>query len=289
MFCPKCGANNPDNTLFCDFCGESLNPDEAEQPELPAESDSVPQPDPQPVPQPVQQPASQPLQQPDKQPIMQRIQSFFKSAYQRILPFLKSAQQTFMKSVWTPLTQWIKSLTNKQQQQPTGQPQYAQHPAGQPQYAQQPVRQQPVKLPKPEGWVDQTVDDLFSAAISGNTDRMKEILSYQPELLTERVKTESESAKEISFTVVFSILVKMNERGMNYNVLKVLDQFGVNYKTTLSIAHRLSTLRDADRLIVIDNGRIVEEGTHAELDKNEEGIFHKLNELQNKSLAVTNF
>ncbi len=63
----------------------------------------------------------------------------------------------------------------------------------------------------------------------------------------------------------------------------------VKGRTTLSIAHRLSTLRDADRLIVIDNGRIVEEGTHAELDRNEEGIFHKLNELQNKSLAESSF
>jgi subfamily B ATP-binding cassette protein MsbA len=36
-------------------------------------------------------------------------------------------------------------------------------------------------------------------------------------------------------------------------------------RTTLIIAHRLSTVRRADRLIVLDRGRIVEEGTHAEL------------------------
>jgi ATP-binding cassette, subfamily B, bacterial MsbA len=36
-------------------------------------------------------------------------------------------------------------------------------------------------------------------------------------------------------------------------------------RTTLIIAHRLSTVRRADRLVVIDRGRIVEEGTHAEL------------------------
>ena len=34
-------------------------------------------------------------------------------------------------------------------------------------------------------------------------------------------------------------------------------------RTTLIIAHRLSTVRRADRLIVLDHGRIVEEGTHA--------------------------
>jgi subfamily B ATP-binding cassette protein MsbA len=36
-------------------------------------------------------------------------------------------------------------------------------------------------------------------------------------------------------------------------------------RTTLIIAHRLSTVRRADRLLVLDRGRIVEEGTHAEL------------------------
>jgi subfamily B ATP-binding cassette protein MsbA len=36
-------------------------------------------------------------------------------------------------------------------------------------------------------------------------------------------------------------------------------------RTTLIIAHRLSTVRRADRLLVLDQGRIVEEGTHAEL------------------------
>ena len=66
-------------------------------------------------------------------------------------------------------------------------------------------------------------------------------------------------------------------------------QASINYlvkgRTTLSIAHRLSTLRDADRLIVIDNGKIVEEGTHEELEKLG-GIYHKLMELQTKSLAL---
>jgi ATP-binding cassette, subfamily B, bacterial MsbA len=36
-------------------------------------------------------------------------------------------------------------------------------------------------------------------------------------------------------------------------------------RTTLIIAHRLSTVRRADRLVVVDHGRIVEEGTHADL------------------------
>lgn len=36
-------------------------------------------------------------------------------------------------------------------------------------------------------------------------------------------------------------------------------------RTAVVIAHRLSTVRDCNKIIVIDHGRIVEEGTHAEL------------------------
>ncbi|MBE6671992.1 MAG: ATP-binding cassette domain-containing protein [Ruminococcaceae bacterium] len=50
-------------------------------------------------------------------------------------------------------------------------------------------------------------------------------------------------------------------------------------RTTLMIAHRLSTLKDVDRLIVIENGRIAEEGTHLEL-LSKKGIYHKLFGLQ---------
>lgn len=59
----------------------------------------------------------------------------------------------------------------------------------------------------------------------------------------------------------------------------------VKGRTTLSIAHRLSTLNNADYLLVIDNGRIAEQGTHRELIE-KKGIFHKLMQLQTKALAM---
>jgi ATP-binding cassette subfamily B protein len=51
-------------------------------------------------------------------------------------------------------------------------------------------------------------------------------------------------------------------------------------RTVLAIAHRLSTLRRASRLFVIQDGRLAESGTHGELLALEEGIYRKLYELQ---------
>ncbi len=59
----------------------------------------------------------------------------------------------------------------------------------------------------------------------------------------------------------------------------------VEGRTTFAIAHRLSTLRDAGRLVVMDEGRIVEQGTHAELMQRQ-GVFHDLVKMQQEASKI---
>jgi ATP-binding cassette subfamily B protein len=54
----------------------------------------------------------------------------------------------------------------------------------------------------------------------------------------------------------------------------------VEGRTVFAIAHRLSTLRNADRLVVINDGRVAEIGTHDELLAKEDGIYRKLVDMQ---------
>ncbi|NEP60700.1 MAG: ABC transporter ATP-binding protein, partial [Symploca sp. SIO2G7] len=50
-------------------------------------------------------------------------------------------------------------------------------------------------------------------------------------------------------------------------------------RTTIIIAHRLSTVRDADKIVVLNQGRIAEIGNHTELLR-QEGIYQRLHALQ---------
>ncbi|MBN6105011.1 hypothetical protein JR064_22970, partial [Xanthomonas sp. CFBP 8703] len=51
-------------------------------------------------------------------------------------------------------------------------------------------------------------------------------------------------------------------------------------RTVLIIAHRLSTVRRANRIVVVEKGQIVETGTHAELVERPDGHYARLHRLQ---------
>jgi len=57
----------------------------------------------------------------------------------------------------------------------------------------------------------------------------------------------------------------------------------VKGRTVIAIAYRLATLRNADRLIVIEDGKIIEEGTHEKLLGLKDGHFANLVKLQTEN------
>ena len=57
-------------------------------------------------------------------------------------------------------------------------------------------------------------------------------------------------------------------------------------RTSVMIAHRLATVRHADRIIVIADGRVVESGTHDQLQAMKDGVYRRLAALQFREGAV---
>ncbi|HJP29864.1 MAG TPA: ABC transporter transmembrane domain-containing protein [Candidatus Latescibacteria bacterium] len=70
-----------------------------------------------------------------------------------------------------------------------------------------------------------------------------------------------------------------------FEIQEALERLTAN-RTTFAIAHRLSTLKNADRLFVLDKGRIVEEGSHAALLEQEEGVYRNLVDMQTELAKV---
>jgi ABC transporter fused permease/ATP-binding protein len=62
-------------------------------------------------------------------------------------------------------------------------------------------------------------------------------------------------------------------------VQKALDA-QIATRATIVIAHRLSTVKRADRILVLQEGRIIQEGSHQELYQQKDGLYHKLVERQ---------
>ena len=54
-------------------------------------------------------------------------------------------------------------------------------------------------------------------------------------------------------------------------------------RTSIIIAHRLATVKNADKIIVMDQGEIIESGTHYNLLQNPDGYYKKLYQAQFKN------
>ena len=68
-------------------------------------------------------------------------------------------------------------------------------------------------------------------------------------------------------------------------IQEALDRL-ISNRTTIAIAHRLSTLRKADRLVILEKGDLVEQGTHAELAAKKGGVYAKLVRMQTEMQSI---
>ena len=64
-------------------------------------------------------------------------------------------------------------------------------------------------------------------------------------------------------------------------------RYGLEGRTVLIIAHRLSAVRHANRIIVMDKGRIVEAGPHDALIQKQQGLYAHLWRMQDGSGRAT--
>lgn len=67
------------------------------------------------------------------------------------------------------------------------------------------------------------------------------------------------------------------------NILQALKR-AVEGRTSICIAHRLSTVMDADEILVLENGRITERGTHGSLIQDPNSLYTKLWQAQNQQM-----
>ena len=67
------------------------------------------------------------------------------------------------------------------------------------------------------------------------------------------------------------------------NICKTIDEISKD-RTVITVAHRLNTIRDYDRIYVLDRGKIVEQGTHSELMTMHGRYAHMYKEFINKEM-----
>jgi subfamily B ATP-binding cassette protein MsbA len=72
-----------------------------------------------------------------------------------------------------------------------------------------------------------------------------------------------------------SALDTESERLVQDAIIKLMQN-----RTSIVIAHRLSTIKHADLILVIDEGKIVERGSHDELIRNKSGLYRKFHSMQ---------
>lgn len=140
------------------------------------------------------------------------------------------------------------------------------------------------------GKKDATMDEIIEAAKKANI--YDYILSlpegFDTEIGERGIRLSGGQKQRLSIARVFlknpSILILDEATSALDNTTEALIQEALNSlkkgRTTIVVAHRLSTIKNADEILVVANGKIRESGTHDELLRKDEGIYKRLYESQ---------
>ena len=124
------------------------------------------------------------------------------------------------------------------------------------------------------GNLDSTEEDIINASKQANADYfIKQLPEGYQTILEEDADNISQGQKQL-LTIARAIISKkeiliLDEATSNIDsrtellIQKAMDKLMKN-KTSLIVAHRLSTIRNADKIIVLGKGRLIEQGTHDE-------------------------
>lgn len=139
------------------------------------------------------------------------------------------------------------------------------------------------------GRLDATEEDVIKAAKLANIHDWVQSLEngYDTEIGERGVKLSGGQKQRLSIARVFlkdpAILILDEATSALDNTTEILIQNALDElcrgRTTIVVAHRLSTVRGADKIAVISEGRIAEEGSHEELMQIKDGIYQSLYRL----------
>ena len=140
------------------------------------------------------------------------------------------------------------------------------------------------------GRLDATEEEVIEAAKRANIHDWVMTLEngYETEIGERGVKLSGGQKQRLSIARVFlkdpAILILDEATSALDNTTEILIQQALDElcrgRTTIVVAHRLSTIRRADEIAVISAGRVAERGTHEELMRDPDGIYAKLYKLQ---------
>ena len=147
------------------------------------------------------------------------------------------------------------------------------------------------------GRPDATQEEIEEAAARANIhDYIKTLPNgYDTEIGERGVRLSGGQKQRLSIARVFlknpSILILDEATSALDNTTEILIQQALDAlcrgRTTLVVAHRLSTIKNADEIVVIANGKIAERGSHDELMENADGMYQKLYRLQFREQETT--